>query len=33
MAGAARTWDFGSSLMTKDMIKVLEQEGCFGVEF
>ena len=32
MAGAARTWDFGPSLMSKDMIKVLEQEGCFCVD-
>lgn len=30
MARAGRTWDFGPSLMSKDMIKVLEQEGCFG---
>jgi hypothetical protein len=27
MARAGRTWDFGPSLMTKDMIKVLEHDG------
>ena len=31
MAGMGRTWDFGPSLMTKDMIEALEWEGCFGV--
>ena len=31
MAGASRTWDFGPSLMTKDMIEALEQEGSFGI--
>ena len=30
MAGAGRTWDFGPSLMTKDMIEALEKEGNFG---
>ena len=30
MAGLSRTWDFGPSLMTKDMIEELQQLGCFG---
>ena len=30
MAGSSRTWDFGPSLMTKDMIKELWKLGCFG---
>jgi hypothetical protein len=30
MTGVGKTWDFGPSLMRKDMVKVLEQEGCFG---
>ena len=30
MAGSCRTWDFGPSLMTKDMIEELRQLGCFG---
>ena len=30
MAGSSRTWDFGPSLMTKDMIEELRQLGCFG---
>ena len=30
MAGSSRTWDFGPSLMTKDMIEELQQLGCFG---
>jgi hypothetical protein len=30
MARTGKTWDFGPSLMTKDMIKVLEHEGSFG---
>jgi len=31
MAGAGRTWDFGPSLIMKDMIVNLEKEGCFDV--
>ena len=31
MAGVGRTWNFGPSLMTKDMIEALEKEGYFGV--
>ena len=31
MASVGRTWDFGPSLMTKDMIEALEQEGSFGI--
>ena len=30
MAGSSRTWDFGPSLMTKDMIEELQKLGCFG---
>ena len=30
MAGTSKTWDFGPSLMTKDMIEELRQLGCFG---
>ena len=30
MAGPSRTWDFGPSLMMKDMIEELRQLGCFG---
>lgn len=30
MAGAGKTWDFEPSLMMKDMIKALEQEGFVG---
>ena len=30
MAGPSRMWDFGPSLMTKDMIKELRKLGCFG---
>ena len=30
MAGSSRTWDFGPSLMMKDMIEELRQLGCFG---
>ena len=30
MAGSFRTWDFGPSLMMKDMIEELRQLGCFG---
>jgi len=30
MAGPSRTWDFGPSLMMKDMIEELPQLGCFG---
>ena len=30
MASMGRTWDFGTSLMMKDMIKALEKEGYFG---
>ena len=30
MAGSSRTWDFGPSLMMKDMIEELWQLGCFG---
>ena len=30
MAGSSRTWDFGPSLMTKDMIEDLWNLGCFG---
>ena len=30
MVGSSRTWDFGPSLMTKDMIEELRQLGCFG---
>ena len=30
MAGSSKTWDFGPSLMTKDMIEELWQLGCFG---
>jgi len=30
MAGTSKTWDFGPSLMTKDMIEGLRQLGCFG---
>ena len=30
MAGSSRMWDFGPSLMMKDMIKELRQLGCFG---
>ena len=29
-AGTSKTWDFGPSLMTKDMIEELRQLGCFG---
>ena len=29
MAGTSKTWDFGPSLMTKDMIEELRQLGCF----
>ena len=30
IAGPSRTWDFGPSLMMKDMIEELWQLGCFG---
>ena len=30
MVGPSRTWDFGPSLMTKDMIEELWQLGYFG---
>ena len=30
MAGSSRTWDFGPSLMTKDMIVELWKLGVFG---
>jgi hypothetical protein len=30
MAGSSRTWDFGPSLMTKDMIEELRKLDCFG---
>ena len=30
MAGSSRTWDFGHSLMTKDMIEELWKLDCFG---
>ena len=30
MAGPSRMWDFGPSLMTKDMIEELRKLGCFG---
>ena len=30
MAGPSRTWDFGPSLMTKDMIEDLRKLGVFG---
>jgi hypothetical protein len=30
MAGAGGPWDFGPSLVTADVIEVLEREGCFG---
>jgi len=30
MVGPSRTWDFGPSLMTKDMIKELRQLGRFS---
>ena len=30
MAGSSGTWDFGPSLLTKDMIEELRQLGCFG---
>ena len=30
MVGSCRAWDFGPSLMTKDMIEELRQLGCFG---
>ena len=30
MASVGKAWDFGPSLMTKDMIKVLEEAGCFS---
>jgi hypothetical protein len=30
MASMSKTWDFGPLLMTQDMIKVLEEVGCFG---
>ena len=30
MAVSSRTWDFGPSLMTKDMIEDLWNLGCFG---
>ena len=29
MAGSSRMWDFGPSLMTKDMIEELRRLGCF----
>ena len=29
MAGPSRTWDFGPSLMTEDMIEELRKLGCF----
>jgi hypothetical protein len=30
MAGSSRTWDFGPSLMTKDIIEDLQKLGIFG---
>jgi hypothetical protein len=30
MAGSSRTWDFGPSLMTEDMIEELQKLGVFG---
>ena len=30
MAGPSKTWDFGPSLMTADMIEELRKLGCFG---
>ena len=30
MAGLSKTWDFGPSLMTADMIKEVWKLGCFG---
>ena len=30
MAGTSKTWDFGPSLMTKDIIEDLWKLGCFG---
>ena len=30
MAGPSRTWYFGPSLMTEDMIEELWKLGCFG---
>ena len=30
MVGPSKTWDFGPSLMTADMIEELRKLGCFG---
>lgn len=32
-AMVAKTWDFGQSLMTEEMIQDLEREGCFAASW